>query len=163
MGIKPMIQNLMVFIAIPFIISCISKKPPDWINTRLHSSDYWYGYGRVSKPFNGDIQNEARNRAIDEIASQISIQISSEMSTLITEHNFDINEYSRSLMETRVNSNLENIELINNFNSDKEFIFLARLSKDKYYNSLQKKRLNATETALGYIKQADKKFSGNIS
>lgn len=142
------------------IISCSAPKPPSWIHTQPDNSEFWFGYGIVHKPFGGDIREEARSRAIEEIASQISIQISSQMEHIITEHNYDVNEYTRSLTETRVNSNLENIEIVETYNGKEEFILLAKLSRQKYYNTVRRKRLNSVETSLGYIQQADEAFTG---
>ncbi len=141
-------------------MSCSSPKPPDWIYTQPENTDYWFGYGIVAKPFSGDIREEARNRAIEEIAAQISIQISSQMENLITEHNYDVNEFTRSLTETRINSNLENIEISKTYNDKEEFILLAKLSRQKYYETVQKQRRNAVETALGLVRQADENFKG---
>ena len=47
----------------------------------------------------------------------------------------------RVIAKTRVNSNLENIEFIETFNGREEFIFLARLSQEKYYDTLHKKSI----------------------
>ena len=145
-----------------FFLSCFSNTSlPDWVTTQPVNSEYWYGYGIVQIPFSGDLREEARSRAIDEIASQISINITSKMKSLVIERDYDIRSFTRSITETRVNSNLNNIEIIETFNGWNEYIVLARLSRSIYYETIKNKKQNVVDTSLDLIKNLDQNFSGS--
>ena len=135
--------------------------PPEWLLNQPDDQEYWYGYGIVNKSFKGGLRDEARKRAIEEIASQISIDISSNFKTKITESNFTIKEYTESISETRLTANLEHIEIVGTYRDKEEITLLAKLNKKKYYDTIRRKRSNAVETALGYIEQADAVFSSS--
>ena len=147
------------FFILGIIFSCYSLPPPDWLINQPNDNNYWYGYGIVQKKFKGNIRDEARKRAIEEIASQISIDISSNFKTKITEKNYSVKEYTESITETRLNANLEHVEIIGTYNNKEEVTLFARLNQNTYYETIRRKRANSVETALGYIQQADKSFS----
>ena len=74
------VLSLLVF------ISCASQPTgptPEWVLTSNSNSYHWIGVGIVKKPFSGNIREVARSRAVNEIASQISIQTSSNFMTLL--------------------------------------------------------------------------------
>ena len=73
---------LSLFIFIP----CASQPTgptPEWVLTSNSNSYHWIGVGIIEKPFSGNNREEARSRAVNEIASQISIQMSSNFSLIM--------------------------------------------------------------------------------
>ena len=124
------------------------------------NSNHWIGVGIIEKPFSGNIREAARSQAVNEIGSQISIKISSNFTSVMTEYNYDVNEFSKSIIDSRVENNLGDIEYINFHEDEYRFYVQAKLSKQKYYESLAKKRENAVQAALGYIKRADNELNG---
>lgn len=126
---------------------------PDWIDTPPRSNSYWYGVGVVSEPLTGEHRETARLRALDEIASQISVNISSSMLDVLVELNYNVSEYAESITKSRVDQNLQNVEFVDTYESGGKFYFLAKLSKKKYYDSVNEYRRNAIETALGYLER----------
>ena len=106
-----------IIIPILFLISCFNQPAPQWITKLEKEEGYWYGIGRVEKPFLGhDIRAEVRSQAINEISSQISINISASFKQVITENNLSIDEVTESIIKTRTDlNNLSNIEIIEKF------------------------------------------------
>jgi len=154
---KIIVLSLFIF------VSCTSpplNPTPDWILASSTNHSYWVGVGIIEKPFMGNIREAARSQAVNEIASQISIQISSNFTNVMTEYNYDINNFTKSIIESRVDNNLGDIEYLNFHEDEYSFYVQARLSKQKYFESLTKKRENATETSLGYIRRADSELNG---
>ena len=145
-----------------FFLTCYSNTYlPNWVTTQPVNSEYWFGYGIIQKPFNGDLREEARSRAVDEIASQISIHITSKMKNLVIERDYDVRSFTRSITETRVNSNLNNIEIIETYNGRDEYIILARLKRAIYYDAINKRKQNIVDTSLDLIENLDRNFSGS--
>ena len=152
-----------IALSLLIFISCASQPTgptPDWVLTSNSNPSHWVGVGIIEKPFSGNIREAARSQAVNEIASQISIQISSNFTNVITEYNYDVNEFSKSIIDSRVENNLGDIEYLNFHEDEYRFYVQAKLSKQKYYESLDKKRENAVQTALGYIKRADNELNG---
>ena len=153
------VKKFIGFCIVSFFFSCYILPQPEWIVNQPTDNDYWYGYGIVQKSFKGNLREDARKRAIDEIASQISIDITSNFKTKITEKNYSIEEYTESISEVRLNANLEHIEIVGTYKGKEEITLFARLNKETYYETIRRKRANAVETAIGYVEQADKVFS----
>ena len=153
------IKKFLSLFILAVLFSCYTLPPPDWILNQPIDDEYWYGYGIVTKSFKGNLREEARKRAIEEIASQISIEIASNFKTRIVEKDYSIEEYTESISEARINANLENIEVVGTYKDKEEVTLFARLNKESYYETIRRKRANSVEIALGYLEQADKVFS----
>ena len=94
-----------IFLSLLIFVSCTSQPTaptPDWVLTSNSNSNHWIGVGSIKKPFSGNIREAARSQAVNEIASQISIQILSNFRNVKTEYNYDINEFSKSIIDSRV-------------------------------------------------------------
>ena len=140
--------------------SCSSRPEPVWIHDRPILQDYWFGIGVISKPFYGEnIRFEARNQAITEIASQISIDIFASYEEVISENNFSIDEFAQSIIKARTENTLSDIETIDSYETKSEYYFLARLSKKTYYEAIEKQRNKAINAALDFILKAESRFS----
>jgi len=140
-------------------LSCSNHPEPEWISNQPHAENYWFGIGSVEKPYYGsDIREEARSKALSEIASQISVDVSGSFEQVITENNFDLDEFAKSVIKTRVENNLPNIEIMHSYESKNRYFLLARLSQKTYYETIEKKRRNAVKTALGLLEKAESGF-----
>ncbi|MAP66909.1 MAG: hypothetical protein CMF80_04320 [Candidatus Marinimicrobia bacterium] len=146
------------FSLIFFILSCYKVPEPDWIKSTVSDNDHWYGYGVVEKKNIANLTKEARLRSIEDIASQISIDISSNFKRVIIEDNFSINEYTKNISSFRLSENIQSVEFIDSYRDKNNFYVLSRLNKNKYYETIREKRSIAVETALNYMEQADKSF-----
>ena len=134
---------------------------PDWVSKQPIVQGYWYGVGTVAKPLPSGYRELARTNAFEEIASQISVQISSSMKNVVTELNYNLNTYTQSIKESRLEQVLPSIEPIESYETEYQFYFLARLSQKKYYDSIEEARRNAITTAIGYLEKADSEFSAS--
>ena len=138
-----------------FLLGCYSKPEPapEWITDSVQDDSYWYGLGKA------DSREKARNAAFNEIASQINISITANLSRIITEHNLDINEYTRSIVQTRLDQNLSDIEIDRSYVDGSHHYLLARLSRQAYYEKITRQRSIAVNLALEMVREADRKLS----
>ena len=82
--IKQLVKDLILLSLICFISSC-SSKPPVWVDTHPQDQQYWHGIGFASHS-NGEFTKAiAKEYAIQEISSQIKVNISSEMDIAVTD------------------------------------------------------------------------------
>ena len=142
------------------LFSCSHRPEPEWVTNQPNAENYWFGVGSVEKPFYGnDIREEARSQALNEIASQISVDVSSSFEKVITEHNLSLDEFAKSVVKIRVDNNLPNSENIDFFENKNRYYFLARLSQTQYYETIEKQRHNAVKTTLGLLRKAESEFN----
>ena len=153
-------MNKTIFIAFisVFLFQCASVPSSSILNEwkeKYKDDDYWYGLAIIDKKNQNNIQEIARNEAINEIASQIKIDIKQDFKRTVKEENFEITDSVIMTLNTRVKNNLEDIEIIDFKDSKDSYMLLARLSKKKYYSSVQRKRENAIKLALEYMSKVN--------
>jgi len=140
-----------------FFISCASNHISETLNSwkRQQNSQYWYGIAIIDKEsMDLNIQQTARNEAIADIASQIKIKIKQDFQKVTEENNYEITEYSKQVLESQIDNNLEEVEIIDYKDLGDTYMLYARLSKEKYYSKIKIKRKNAKKMALEYISKA---------
>ena len=148
-----------ILLTILFYLSC-ANTPPTWVTSRPNDSNYWHGVGFSASEL-PDHKNLAKESAIREISSQIKINISSEMEVVMRDDNGSINNMVSSVMKSRVNLMLPELELVGNHSSKEGSYVYFRLNKKKYYEAMDRLRMNAENTALAYIRDAEKKYGIN--
>jgi len=131
-------------------IGCLSKPEPipDWVIHTKNNPEIWKSVGV------GLTRKTAIKQATNSIASQISIQIESNIKMIKIEQNFNIDEYSKSIINSRVNISLPEVEIEEVILHENSWYAKASLNKKKYYSILEKKRQNAKESALSILKQS---------
>ena len=67
---------------------------PDWVSVQPTDSKYWHGIGKADKSTNADSRERAKEFAIHEISSQIKVNISSEMKTVIREDRWKVHPHT---------------------------------------------------------------------
>ena len=143
-----------------FILACASRSEPEWMKTQPKVEGYWFGIGTVQAPFyENSCREAARNKALSEISTQISVEISGSFDRVITEHNLNLDEITKSIIKTRVDNTLPNIEIMEFYNSKERCGLLVRLSQSVYYETIERQRRNAVQSALGLLTQAESDFN----
>jgi hypothetical protein len=115
-----------------------SDKIPDWFYSVPKSQEYFYGAGE------GRNANEAKNSALNYIASQIQTTISSEFSKTSA---YSKSDYSSSFYESarkNINANVSkisfsNIQIVKTVKVDNEIYILLRVNKQELFRNLKTK------------------------
>ena len=81
------------------------------------------------------------------------------MKSVVTELNYNLNSYTESIKESRLDQVFSSIEPVESFETENQFYFLARLSQTKYYDFIEESRRNAITTAIRYLEKADSEYS----
>ena len=147
-----------VFLPVLLVISCSSPPEikPDWVINEPNTDDeYWVGIGIIEKPLPDDYREIAQQRALNEISSQISVQLTSTVTSVVQELNYDVDEYFSAIIKTRVDQNINDVEYVDHYESKFEFKAYARLSKKKYFAELARKREKAVSTSLELIAKSE--------
>ena len=138
-----------------FFFQCASVQSTLEKWEKKSNDDYWYGISIINKKGQEDIRKIATQSAVQEIASQIKIQIQNEFVRTVTEKDFEITDEMVQTLHTQVENNLEDIEIVDSKDFKNSYMILARLSKKKYYSSVKKKRKNATNLAVEYLSKVN--------
>ena len=120
-------------------------------------SEFWSGNGQANI---GDesYQQVARSRALNIIAEQLEVEIKSSIIDVQEQYGVGLsgkgNEYNKVTIESRVNTNLENIEYFDENKKKGIYYISARLNKEKYFNKIRKQVEQASAISLNHIKSA---------
>ena len=124
----------------------MNRSEPNWFSQQPQSDEYWFGIGIVEKKLiNGECRESARNLALSEISSQISVDISGSFERIIIENNLSLSDFSKSITKIHIDKNLPKVEYVEYFDSKNKCGMLARLSQSTYYESIALQRKNAIQ------------------
>jgi hypothetical protein len=141
---------------VPETSACFRKPVvPAWVNTQLSDPNYFIGIGSapIIKRQNTHIER-ARKDALNELASEISVQLFSSNVLVTLVRNDKIKDEFNSLIRSRVITEIEGYELVDTYADKKNYWVYYRLPKSRYYEQQRQKRLAATQNALSYYRLA---------
>lgn len=136
---------LSLILLIPYCI-CSAQKP-DWVSKRPVNPDYYLGIGMAEKGENYDYVAQARNAALSDLSSEITVNISSELVDTAVEQSGLSEEQIRQEIRTTTQSELEGYELVDSWEDQDEYWVYYRLSKSLYAAGKQEKLDNAVSLA----------------
>ena len=135
--------------------SKVSAPKPSWLREHPVDPLYYSGIGSASKNIPGaDALKSAQDLALADIASQISVTVTSEiLTTLIEKGNITQDEYLATARSQAV-ADLEGHEFVDSWQDQTYQYAYYRLSKAKYAEVQARKRKAVKDLSLDYLKQA---------
>lgn len=137
---------------------------PYWVSKLPYNPDYYIGIGVATiEVGNDEYLTQAKNSALNDIASSIMITISSSYYRNIVERLGVIEDDFRSKIQTKTSADLEGYEIVGTWKNDKQYWIYIRLSKE-HYEQLKSDRLeNALSMTRDYfIKARDSQEKQNL-
>ena len=157
-------NRLVYFIACAILLSCgVSKQVetielveyPEWIQTRPFSSDYYIGIAKAQKSL-GDYQAIAKQNALMDLSSEISVKLSSESIFHQVDKGDTYREDYQSLIQIESQKDLEGYDLVGSWENEKEYWLYYQLSKSDWVKIRAERRKKAIDEAYSYYKLAEK-------
>lgn len=157
---------LWAFLVSTILVSCSSSKPvqtttepvrqkPEWLQSRPITSIYYTGIGVANKRTNpGDYAQVAKNNALGDISSEISVNISSTSVLSQIEKNFNFKEDYESSTQTSTTESLEGYELIDTWEDQNYYYAYYRLDKETYERIKREKREKAISYSMDFYRKA---------
>jgi hypothetical protein len=152
---------LNVSLLVIFLLGCSAqsgmakRRPPKWVNERPVTSEYYIGIAVASKDA-ADYMKIAKNQALQDLCSEISVHISANSVLQQFENNIEFKEEFQANVRTSLIQSIEGYEIAGSWDNKRgnQYWVYYRLSKSKY--ELQKRlRLNkAKKVAQTYFEQA---------
>jgi len=128
------------------VASTFPGDEPDWVRKHPVIQGYYVGIGMARKVrTTAESAEAAKNVARNDIAGQISVSISSDVLRTILEENEKVREEFTSSIRASATADLENLELVDTYESDEEYWVYLRLSKADF----QARRAAKLEAAAG--------------
>jgi hypothetical protein len=126
--------------------SVASGDEPEWVRKRPISQEYYVGIGitRKDRPA-AEYTEGARNIALNDIASQITVSISSDVLRTVLEKNEQLEDEFQSRIRASATADLEGVQLVDTYESDEEYWVYCRLSRSDY-EARRAEKLNAAAT-----------------
>ena len=129
-----------------------------WLESRPQDPLYWHGIGFATFEESENSSSLAKEYAIHEISSQIKLNISSQMDIVVTDFNGSVDNAISSVMSSRVNLLLPELEIVEQFSNKSGTYFYIRLNKNKYRAAMERLRENAKATILNYLVDSEKEY-----
>ncbi len=155
--------------AIVFLFSCSGSKEiaqnqelkkhdkmevPHWVNERPSSSIYYVGIGYASKKTSpADFRDIAKKNALNDLASGISVIVSTNSVLSQLETNNLYREEFKQDIKVSVNEQLQNYEEVSTYENAEGVWMYYQLSKSEYQATKQKEIDAAVYQGLDYLKK----------
>ena len=146
-----MIQHFTkLFLFILIITGCSSSQKtsgtveeplkPSWVQSRPIDNNYYVGIGVVSKQqFPLNYAEEAKRSALNELASEIQVNVSSNSMLFSLEDQGGFRDEFKSFTQLKTNANIQNYEQVGAYESSTQYWVYYRLSKEQYLADKQAK------------------------
>jgi len=134
-------------------INCGSKKTiivkPNWVANRPNNPEYYIGIGVTPKVgLINQYQQTAKNNALKDLVSEISVNISSSSFLYKLSVNDAMKETYDSRTSVTANEFVEGYELVNSFEDESNYWVYYQLSKQKYQELKRQRIQKALDNAL---------------
>lgn len=148
-----------LFVAICFYLEAST---PKWVKTHPINEFGYAGVG-MAKTTEKDYMNLAKNRALADLASGISINISSSSLLNMIEDNGEIQEYFEETIHTNISTYLGKYRLVDTWNNNDEYWVYYELNSLDYNEYIENKRQKAMSDGLSLWKKGQTMINeGNI-
>ena len=156
-------MKYILIISLVFLFSCSSNKKisqefnnlPQWVKNRPIDNFNYIGIAGVNKSrYDNNYHEKARTKALENIASEISTSISASTVYNKAELNNIISSYYRANIKAKSKNYLEGYQMVNSYNTETKYWVYYKLSKQRYWDNFNKRKLEAIQNAKSKYKQA---------
>lgn len=150
------------------LISCGSKTPtanttpqpepsprPHWVSGKPASSIYFYGIGVASKtPGNSDYLEVAKKNALNDLASEIKVNVSSNSILYTLEREYKFQSEFIETIRTTTDQDLEGYEIADNWEDEKQYWIFYRLNRAEYYAKKEAEKQAVMKNSADFYRSA---------
>ena len=145
------------------MISACSPKvqPPDpeslkpaWLKNEPYQEGYYTGIGHSAKGGTNNYVQSAKKSALDDLVSQIKVNVSSTSVLSVLEQDKKLQEQYEQIIQTKAADEIEEFELVDAWEDAGNYWVYYRLSIARYRQIKEEQKRNATLLATDYLKKA---------
>lgn len=155
-------MKLFFTVLLILIIGCSPKvTPPDpealkpsWLKAHPAPVGYYVGIGHSNKDGNNNYIQSAKKSALDDLVSQIRVNISSTSVLSQLEVDKQFSEQYEQIIQTTTADEIEEFEIVDTWENASNFWVYYRLSISRYKQIKEEQKRNATLLATDYFSKA---------
>jgi hypothetical protein len=127
---------------------------PSWLKSEPYLSGYYTGIGHAVKGANSNYVQVAKKSALDDLASQIKVNVSS--TSILSQFEVDkkFSEQYEQIIQTTTAEEIEEFELVDAWEDDLNYWVYYRLSIARYRQLKEEQKRNATLLATDFLRKA---------
>lgn len=144
------------FTLFPLLLSLVltaNAQRPGWISSKPNMDGFYVGVGSASKRL-GDFAGVAKKNALQDLVSEIRINISSTSILSQIDKNSQFKEEYESNIKTIAAAEIQDFERVESFEDDQSYWVYYRLSKATYQAQKQKSLSDVKLMALQFFEKA---------
>ncbi len=165
-NIKHPLKHLIILALI--VVSCTpaatqhkSKKkgkqenpPPAWLSAKPQTDQYYVGIGHGGKGGTNNYVQEAKKSALEDLVSEIKVNISSTSVLTQIDENKEFREKYEQMIKTTAVDEIEEFETVDSWEDDNNYWVYYRLSKQRYREIKENQKRDAVTLALDFFTKA---------
>ena len=127
---------------------------PAWLAIKPQTGSYYVGIGHSTKDGTNNYVQAAKNSALDDMISEIKVNVSSTSVLTQIDNNKEFREKYEQMVQTTAADEIEEFELADAWEDDKNYWVYYRLSKQRYAEIKEKQKRDAVTLALDFFVRA---------
>jgi hypothetical protein len=151
------------FFTLLLILAACSPKvqPPDpdslkpaWLKNEPYQDGYYTGIGHSTKDGSNNYVQAAKKSALDDLVSQIKVNVSSTSVLSVLEQDKKLQEQYEQIIQTTAADEIEEFELVDAWEDGQNYWVYYRLSISRYRQIKEEQKRNAVLLATDFVKKA---------
>ncbi len=150
-----------IFTLIFLVAACSPKvKAPDpealkpgWLKNQPYQEGYYTGIGHSIKDGSNNYPQAAKKSALDDLVSQIKVNVSSTSVLSFMEVDRKLQEQYEQIIQTTATDEIEEFELVDAWEDQTNYWVYYRLSIARYRQIKEEQKRNATTLATDFLKK----------
>lgn len=126
---------------------------PSWLRTTPYQDGYYTGIGHSVKTGANNYVQSAKKSALDDLVSQIKVQVASTSILNQIEVDKKLSEQYEQVIQTTAADEIEEFELVDAWEDDNNYWVYYRLSVARYREIKEEQKRNATILATDYLQK----------
>ena len=127
---------------------------PAWLSTKPQTDSYYVGIGHSNKDGSNNYVQEGKKSAMEDLVSEIKVNVSSTSVLTSIDNNKEFREKYEQMIQTTAADEIEEFEVADAWEDDKNYWVYYRLSKQRYREIKEQHKRDAVTLALDFFTKA---------
>ena len=136
----------------------VNRQYPSWVIRKPINDSYYHGIGNASV-MDPNYQQNAKAEALDDLASEISVNIESTSLLSQIENRSGFNESFRSSIKSSTNQDIEGYELEDSWSNESQYWVYYRLNKSEFHRIRSERKATVIDKAQSSFENAEEAYA----
>ena len=153
---RPLIAFIILLVACSPKIQVPVNPKPTWLSAKPSQPGFYTGIGHSAKTGSNNYVQEAKKTALDDLISEIKVNVSSSSVLSTFEDNNEFREQYEQIIKTTAADEIEEFEQVGAWEDGVNYWVYYRLSIQRYREIKEQQKRNAVILATDYLEKAQK-------